>query len=80
VEKELPFKQEKGEPGSKKKAEPPVFCSSFGSSAIFKLIRPAAFRPLLTESLALSGESHLFKKYSMILAKGQILSIWKIGL
>jgi len=34
--------------------------SSFGSSAIsFK--RPAAFRPLLTEGLALSGEFHLLK-------------------
>jgi hypothetical protein len=28
--------------------------SSFGSSAIFDLIRPAAFRALLTEGLALS--------------------------
>jgi hypothetical protein len=30
--------------------------SSFGSSAIFYSIRPAAFRPLLMEGLALSGE------------------------
>jgi len=29
--------------------------SSFGSSAIYPLTRSAAFRPLLTEGLALSG-------------------------
>ena len=29
---------------------------SFGSSAIFSLQRPAAFRPLLTKGLALSGK------------------------
>jgi len=33
--------------------------SSFGSSAIF-FSRPAAFRPLFTEGLALSGESLYF--------------------
>jgi len=79
AEKELSFKQEKGTL-DQKMAEPPVICSSFGSSAVFDLTRPAAFRPLLTEDLALSGESHLFKKYSLILSKGQILSIREIRL
>jgi hypothetical protein len=30
---------------------------SFGSSAIFDFIKPAAFRPLLTEEFAFSGQS-----------------------
>jgi len=34
------------------------------------LKRPAAFRPLLTEGLALSGESLLFKRYSIYANKG----------
>jgi hypothetical protein len=50
----------------------------FGSTAVF--LRPAAFRPLLTDGLALSEESHLLKKYSMMLSRGQILSIGKMGL
>jgi len=39
-------------------------CSSFGSSAIFFLKRPAAFRPLLTKGLALSGT--LFHKMNIM--------------
>jgi hypothetical protein len=42
---------------------------SFGSSAIFDLIRPAAFRALLTKGLALSGESHLLRD-TVLLSKG----------
>jgi len=37
-----------------KKAEL-TFGAPFGSSAFFSLKRPAAFRPLLTKSMALSG-------------------------
>jgi len=45
---------ESEETEAKKNAEPTAG-SSFGSSAIFDLIRSAAFCPLLTEGLALSG-------------------------
>jgi hypothetical protein len=41
------------------------------------LVRPAAFRPLLTEGLVLSGESDLFKEYYGILLNPQTVSIEK---
>jgi hypothetical protein len=50
--------------------------SSFGSSAIF-FLRPAAFRPLLTKGLALSGKQ-LYRKFNSI-SKG-VLSQYTQGL
>jgi hypothetical protein len=50
----------------KKKAEPTQGCS-FGSSAVFIFVRPAAFRPFLTEGLALSRINIISIYYYLII-------------
>jgi hypothetical protein len=50
--------------------------SSFGSSAIL-LQRPAAFRPLLTKGLALSGESYFLKNTTSSYQRGRFCQYGK---